>query len=392
MLSSHRLASFLALAVLLLSAAEGARIRRHNQTAHAVLSETSVVEKHGMLSVQGNKIVDKTGAPIRLRGMSLFWSQWMPQYWNAATVNWLKNDWHMTVIRAAMGIEHGGYLDNAGAEKGRMEAVVDAAIAAGIYVVIDWHDHNAEQHTGQAKGFFEEMARKYGRYPNVLFELYNEPTQQSWSGTIKPYHEQVIPVIRQHTKNVIILGTRMWSQEVDDACRDRVQGENLAYTVHFYANTHRQGLRNRVSSALSSGCAIFATEWGTCDASGDGTLDLGETQAWLNFFKEHHISDANWAVSDKAEACSALRPDAGGNGGWSEGQLTDSGRFVRASMRSDGNSVGPGPGPSGGCCKWGGGDCGDCGDDGSGWCHQSSSNCAACAGSFDGGAQAPACR
>jgi len=341
-----------------------------------------------MLSVQGNKIVDKTGAPVRLRGMSLFWSQWMPQYWNAATVNWLKDDWKMTMIRAAMGVEHGGYLENSWVEKGRMEAVVDAAIAAGIYVVIDWHDHNAEQHVEQAKAFFSEMARKYGGYPNVLFELYNEPVHQSWSGTIKPYHEQVIPVIRQHTKNIIILGTRLWSQEVDEASRDRVNGENLAYTVHFYANTHRQSLRNKVSAALANGVAVFATEWGTCDASGDGTLDLGETQAWMNFFAQHHISDANWAVSDKSEACSALRPGASGNGGWSEGQLTDSGRFVRASMRGD--STGVGPGPSGGCCKFGA-DCGDCGEDGTGWCHESSSNCAACTGSFDSSASAPQC-
>merc|ERR1711981_1421922 len=101
-------------------------------------------------------------------------------------------------------------------------------------------------------------------------------------------------------------GTRQWSQEVDEAARDRVNGENLAYTIHFYANTHRQGLRDKVSAALASGVAVFATEWGTCDASGGGTLDLGETQAWLNFFAQHHISDANWAVSDKSEACSAL--------------------------------------------------------------------------------------
>merc|ERR1712004_275362 len=102
--------------------------------------------------------------------------------------------------------EMGGYLENSGVETRRMEAVVDACIAAGIYVVIDWHDHNAEQHVGQAKGFFSKMAQKYGRYPNVMFELFNEPVHQSWSGSIKPYHEQVIPVIRQHTKNIIILG------------------------------------------------------------------------------------------------------------------------------------------------------------------------------------------
>ena len=207
-MASQRSVSLLAVAALL-CLVDGARryIRPHNYTARMRSSAASVVEQHGFLSVQGNKIVDEAGAPVRLRGMSLFWSQWMPQYWNAATLNWLKDDWNMTMIRAAMGIESGGYLENPGAEKGRMEAVVDAAIAADIYVVIDWHDHHAEQHVNQAKEFFSEMARKYGSHPNVMFEVFNEPVHQSWSGTIKPYHEQVIPVIRQHSNNIIILGT-----------------------------------------------------------------------------------------------------------------------------------------------------------------------------------------
>lgn len=352
----------------------------------------SVVEKHGALSVQGKRIVDKNGSPVRLRGMSLFWSQWMPQYWNRAAVEWLVSDWQITVIRCAMAIEHGGYLENPSAEKGRTEAVVDAAIAVGIYVLIDWHDHNAEQHTEQSKAFFAEMSRKYGAYPNVLFEPYNEPVRQSWSETIKPYHEELVPVIRQNTNNIIILGTRHWSQDVDEASRDRVDGENLVYTVHFYANTHRQSLRNKVTAALANGVAIFATEWGTCDASGDGSLDLVEAQAWLNFFERSNISDANWAVSDKSEACSALRPGASGTGGWSAGQLSASGLFVRASIRGEGGDY-PTPGPpvpGNGCCKWGS-DCGDCGLDGTGWCHESASNCAACTGTFDPSATAPQC-
>merc|ERR1719464_1795751 len=305
-----------------------------------------------------------------------------------AVVEWLVSDWKITVIRCAMGIEHGGYLENPGTEKGRMEAVVDAAIAIGIYVIIDWHDHHGEQHTNQAKGFFSEMASKYGSYPHVMYETYNEPLQVSWSGTIKPYHEQVIPVIRQHTSSPIILGTRAWSQDIDEASRDPVNGQNLAYTIHFYANTHRGELRNKVSAALSNGIAAFATEWGTCSADGNGQLDLGETQAWMNFFDQHHISDANWAVSDKSEACSAMLPGASGNGGWSDGELTDSGRYVRGAIRGDGVVV-PTP-PTGGCCMFGD-DCGDCGLDGTGWCHESASNCAECTGSFNPSASAPNC-
>merc|ERR550532_1482380 len=84
-----------------------------------------------------------------------------------------------------------------------------------------------------------------------------------------------------------------------------------------------------------------------------------------------------------------MQPGASGNGGWSEGQLTDSGRFVRASIRGEGSNN-PSPTPGGGCCKFGA-DCGDCGEDGTGWCHDSASNCAQCTGTFDPSAAAPNC-
>merc|ERR1719210_100534 len=256
----------------------------------------------------------------------------MPQFWNNKVVQWLKDDWHVTLVRAAMGVEHGGYLQNPAGEKTRMESVVDACIAAGIYVIIDWHDYNAASHLLQAKAFLGEMAQKYGGHPNVLFEVFNEPMQVGWSDTIKPYHEAIIPLIRQHTDNLIILGTRMWSQEVEEASQDPVSGKNLAYTVHFYAASHGQYLRDKVTRALANGVAIFATEWGTCEASGDGRLDFVETKAWLDFFEQHHISDANWAISDKAEACAALKKGASGSGGWSASQLSTSGLFVRKSL------------------------------------------------------------
>jgi endoglucanase len=265
--------------------------------------------------------------------MSLFWSQWMGKYWNADVVRWLKEDWHVTLIRAAMAVSKGGYVENPDVEMAKLEAVVDACIEVGIYVVIDWHDYHADDRVEDAKAFFERVARKYGDKPNVLFETFNEPQQISWEDQIEPYHEQVVEVIRRHSDNVIILGTRTWSQEVDVASSDPVPGKNLAYTIHFYAASMGQDLRDKVSTALNNGVAIFATEWGTCEYTGDGNVDLGSSQAWLDFLDENHISDANWAVSDKAEACSALREGASESGHWSEGELTESGAFVRNSIR-----------------------------------------------------------
>lgn len=293
----------------------------------------SPVAKHGRLQVRGNQVVNEAGEPVRLRGMSFFWSQWMGHYWNEDVVKWLKKDWKVTLIRAAMGVEMGGHLENPGPETKKMQAVVDAAIKIGIYVIIDWHDHNAEQHKHQAMSFFDAMARTYGKYPNVLFETFNEPVHQNWWGVIKPYHEQMVRVIRKHSDNIVICGTPKWSSDVAVASTAPVPGENIAYTIHFYAATHHESLRNNVRTALNNGVAVFATEWGTCEASGNGGLNLGETRAWLAFFEEHHISDANWAISDKSESCSALRAGAPPRGNWQLGQLTDSGRFVRDSLQ-----------------------------------------------------------
>jgi len=200
-------------------------------------------------------------------------------------------------------------------------------------VIIDWHDHHAEKHTARAQAFFTEMAQIYGHYPNVLFEIFNEPLKESWHNDIKPYEQEIVDVIRKHSENVIICGTRQWSQDVDVAAADPLVGGNLTYTLHFYSAYHKEELREKARKALGMGVALFASEWGTCSFDGDGSLDLEETRKWLEFLEEHNISDANWAVNDKKEACSALLPGASANGGWGPDSLTDSGKFVRNSLR-----------------------------------------------------------
>jgi len=232
--------------------------------------------------------------------------------------------------------EHDGYLANPSAEKAKVVTIVESAIAASIYVIIDWHDHNAEDHLAEANDFFAEMARVYGGFANVIFETYNEPVGQSWAGEIKPYHEHVVSTIRSHTDSLVILGTPFYSQRVDEASLDPVQGTNLAYTIHFYAAAqgHRDQLRSRVVAALNNGIALFSTEWGTCQEWGSGSLDFVDAQAWLDLFAANYISDANWAVSNKDETCSALQGNTG-TSGWTDSDLTQSGAWVRASIRSD---------------------------------------------------------
>jgi endoglucanase len=171
-------------------------------------NDSTPVQKYGQIRVEGNRIVDQNGNPIALYGMSLFWSQWIGKYYNPFCIEWLRSDWKITVIRAAMGIEPDGYLTNPDTEKNKMFSVIDKSIDLGIYVIVDWHDHNAHTHQAEAIDFFAEIAALYGDQPNLIYEIYNEPTQVSWSNVVKPYAEAVIDTIRSiDPDNLIIVGT-----------------------------------------------------------------------------------------------------------------------------------------------------------------------------------------
>jgi len=177
----------------------------------SVFSQTPVA-KFGQLKVSGNKILDQNNNAIQLRGMSLFWSQWIGKYYTYNTVKWLRDDWCISVIRAAMAVDQGGYATNPSAEKAKVFTVIDAAIDLGIYVIVDFHVHDATPYKSQAKTFFAEVAQKYGNKPNIIYETWNEPLQVSWSGTIKPYHVEVINEIRKYdSDNIVICGIGQWS-------------------------------------------------------------------------------------------------------------------------------------------------------------------------------------
>lgn len=311
--------------------------------------------------------------------MSLFWSQWFPQFWNANALAWLVKDWKIQVVRAAMAVNRGGYVENPAKEKAKMVAVIKASIKLGIYVIVDWHAETEDPQVAHAKKFFGEIAKEFGMFPNVLYEPFNEPASGSWPAT-KKYHQQVIPVIRKYSKNICILGTATWSQDVDIAARDPVKGENLAYTLHFYASTHKQRYRDKADYALKKGLAIFITEWGTCESSGTGSLDFAEATTWLNWAKQNKIGSTNWGVYDKQETCACVKPGTSGNGNWKPSELTKSGNFLRNFFRkaapqgpatnptkpteSGGDSSDPGTDTDSGtdnaaegCCTWGAKEC-----------------------------------
>ena len=298
---------------------------------------TTPVSQHGQLSVKNGQLVDKSGKGYQLRGMSTHGLTWFPEFVNESAFRTLRDDWNTNVVRLAMYVDEWGngqcYMGNKSGSLELLEKGVDICIKLDMYVIIDWHVLNPgdpSKYTNEAKSFFETVSKRYAKYPNVIYEICNEPNGgASWSGNIKPYAEKIIPVIRKNAPNsVIIVGTPTWSQEIDKPLSDPLNYKNVMYAFHFYAATHA-GLRSNVENCVAQGLPGFVSEFGTCDASGGGANDFNETQKWLSYFDKQGISYCNWSICNKDETCSVLRPGTSANGNWSESDLTENGKWMR---------------------------------------------------------------
>jgi len=297
------------------------------------IAHSQPVKEHGQLKVVGTQLTDKNGKPVVLRGMSFGWHNWWPRFYNKETVKWLAEDWKCSVVRAAMGVEPDqGYIKQPVSSTEKVEAVVNGAIDAGIYVIIDWHSHNINWN--ESKQFFAKMAAKYGKYPNVIYEIYNEPDMESWD-SVKLYSAAVISTIRSFDPdNIILVGNPHWDQDIHLVADSPLKGfSNIMYTMHFYAATHKQWLRDRCNAALKKGIPIFISESAGMEASGNGPIDQDEWKKWVYWAEENKISWITWSVSDKDETCSVLQKSASSEGNWKREDLKESGYLARELIR-----------------------------------------------------------
>ena len=290
----------------------------------------------GPLSLAGTQLTDSGGNPVQLRGISTHGLAWYPDYVNEACIRQFREDWGMNVIRLAMyTAESGGYCTGGDKEglKSLVKNGVEYATACGMYVIIDWHilsDGNPNTYIKEAKAFFQEMSQEYADYTNVIYEICNEPNGgTSWS-QVKSYAEEVISVIRENDEDgIILVGTPNWCQYVDQAAADPITGyENIMYTLHFYAATHTDSLRKAMVNAVEAGLPIFVSEYGICDASGNGAIDENQADKWVETMNEHGISYVAWNLSNKSETSAILKSSCGKVSGFAGEDLSDSGRWL----------------------------------------------------------------
>ena len=308
------------------------------------------VGKHGALSVkkidsyEAPTIVDQQGNAVQLRAASTHGVHWFPEYVNKDGFQSLRDEWGLNTVRLAIYPREGGYLQgNQTLLDSKIAEGVEAAKELGMYVIIDWHvlAYNPNEDLEAAKNFFQKYAEQYKDYNNVIFEICNEPTGTPWydeSGNdIYTYCKEVSKVIRDCGNNsIIICGTNDWSQRVDEVAAKPLKDdgfENIMYSIHFYAGTHYDNIKNNVRSAISNGTPVFASEFGCCDASGNGGYDFANADDWMNLLKENNISYACWSLCNKAESASYISPSCSKTSGWTTSDLTETGVWLMNTSR-----------------------------------------------------------
>lgn len=288
------------------------------------------VEKWGRLKVSGTNLVSENGKKVQLKGVSTHGIAWFPQYVNKSCFKSFKK-MGVNTIRLALYSDPGAGFSTSLYQK--VDEGIQYASELGMYVIIDWHilsDGNPKTHQKQALKFFARFAKKYGSRNNILYEICNEPNGNvTWSRDIKPYANKVIKQIRKYDKkNVVIVGTPTWSQDVDVVAQSPLKQKNVVYALHFYAATHTDWIRDKVKTAYKAGLPMLVSEFSICDASGNGGIDKKSATKWMKLLKQYQIGHVAWNVSNKNETSALIKASCQKTGGFTKSNLSKSGKWI----------------------------------------------------------------
>ena len=302
---------------------------------HALDNKVTPVEAHGNLSVEGINIVDKNGNPFQLRGVSshgIGLTSYYHKYINQDSLNFMRDNWGINTVRLARYTPNNDadYLSYLNREE-LIKNDIDYAIKAGLYVIVDWHvlkPGDPNEHKDEAIEFFKYYANLYKDYPNIIYEIANEPHDVDWNNELKTYSEEVINEIRKIDDDaIIIVGTSGYSHGIDEALENPIEGDNLVYSYHFYAATNKDKYRERLVNTVEKGLPVIISECGMIKADAKGNVDFDSANEWMKILDKYKIGYMVWQLTNKDEAASLIKNDVTKLSDWEYDELTEHGKW-----------------------------------------------------------------
>jgi hypothetical protein len=265
----------------------------------------------------------RAGAPFNFYGVnrdSLEWGQWNwggcggDGHWSASDWDAIAA-WHVDAVRIPLSqADWLGRRCSAGAYAAMVDAAVQTANARGMYAILDlhWSDVGgaAPCDLGCVSGqqpmpdsssltFWRSVAARYANWPGVIFDLYNEPHDVSWScwrnggcwvasstleeSSLQPVWyqavgmQQLLSAVRGvGARNLVLVAGLDWAYDLSGVLRGyALRGSGVAYDTHVYTQWHLTSSDwDAAFGSVAARYPVTATEFGSIDCGTTYTYPL----------------------------------------------------------------------------------------------------------------------
>lgn len=307
----------------------------------------------GKLQVRSSELSDINGSSIHLRGVSLHGITWFPDFVNEDLFMQVSKEWQANLIR--LPVYTGEYSNRRELCLDLVRKGIDAAIAADMYVIVDWHvldDPDPNKDLDMADDFFRTVSSEYPDCPNIIWEICNEPNGETTWSEVRNFANVIIPVIRKNCPDsVILIGTPNYCKNLNSPAMNPLEYDNIMYTLHFYAATHKDDLRREYARAKQIGLPVFVSECGLSGSSGSGDLDYDSAASWFSLLEEKGTSFAIWSLSDKNESSALFKPSYDPKISFTVNDLSGCGQWVGPLLEGEDPRSIPEPAPETGMSR-----------------------------------------
>jgi len=314
----------------------------------AILAFSSVlVQGKGPYKVVGNKVLDADGKQHKFMGVDRPSLEWGPSGDRFSLSDFqLMASWGSNTVRIPLNQDYWlqGSRNYSANYNATVRNVVTWAHQAGLDVILDlhWSDKGnlansvPDQQRMADKNsvtFWQQVAALYKNDPGVLYELYNEPHDVSWSvwlnggdsgdGFTVAGMQQLYDAVRgAGATNPVIVGGLNWAYDLSGVPSNRVKGDNIIYNTHPYDYGGKQPSNwDSGFGFLTATDPVIATEFGDSDCS------PGYYQSFLAYAQAKGVMWTAWAWYPGGCSFPAIIND------WS-GTPSVSGALVKAALLS----------------------------------------------------------
>ncbi len=230
------------------------------------------------LHTTGNKLLNRSGEQVRLRGVNIASLEWTTQGEHMQEAfDWAIHKWKANVIRVPLAQDRwfgktAGQSDAGRSYRALVDELVNTSATAGAYIILDLHWSDCGQWAAEGGKlaqhlmpdqhsllFWRDLATRYKNQPNAIFGLYNEPHDISWEvwrngGPVaeKPSRretnqppvayeaiglQQLYNTVRAAgAENVVTVSGNEWGYDLRGVLQGHaIAGTNLIYETHPYA-------------------------------------------------------------------------------------------------------------------------------------------------------------